>query len=341
MGQQKGEGSLLDRYADAVVAELMFLQRDLPWGAGYNAVAKSIPTPLEQADPVSFLTVKTLPPFKLPIQEGFKIIDGKLQGAAIIILFPSNEGHYQRKLIEITKKKLDSKYGMLSKKTMDTPQILGYAWLTKQFLVGLSIGQTDDPAVKKGKISPFGLSIELIHRIYAPAAVAEFERRIKMGTLESERSKTLDETGFPLKDANQLIQTIKYGDSTTNIRKYFVHFDVTVDNEMGIAASGFRHLDQPAAVEIWYHNGLVARKGIHLLYALTDIKPQTAMQKAIKDITKIYGQPISKSDRASLWLYGMVLITVVHNSEGKMVTIVFAHRDFDPQTNQFLKSVGR
>jgi hypothetical protein len=71
------------------------------------------------------------------------------------------------------------------------------------------------------------------------------------------------------------------------------------------------------------------------------MKPQTVMQKAIKDITKIYGQPISKIERASFWLYGRVLITVVHNSEGKMVTIVFAHRDFDPQTNQFLKSVGR
>lgn len=87
MGQQKAQESLLDSYANAVVAELMFLQRDLPWGAGYNAVAKSIPTPLEQAAPGSFLTGKTLPPFKLPIQEGFKIIDGKLQVAAIIILY--------------------------------------------------------------------------------------------------------------------------------------------------------------------------------------------------------------------------------------------------------------
>ena len=255
IGQQKGEESLLDRYGDAVVAEVMFLQRDLPWGAGYNAVAKSIPTPLEQADPVSFLTVKILPPFKLPIQEGFKIIDGKLQAAAISILFPSNERHYQRKLLEITKKKLDTKYGILSQKTMDTPQILVYAWSIKQFLVGLSIGQIDDPAVKKGEISPFGLSIDLIHRTFAPNAVAEFERRIKMGTLELERSKTLDESGFPLTDANQLIQRIKYGDSRANVRNFFVHFDVTVDNEIGIAASGFRHLDQPAAVEIWYQNG--------------------------------------------------------------------------------------
>ena len=74
-----------------------------------------------------------------------------------------------------------------------------------------------------------------------------------MGAFESERSKTLDEKGFTLNDANKMIESIRYGDSRTNIRKSFVHFDVTVDNEKGIAASGFRHLDQPAAVKYLKH----------------------------------------------------------------------------------------
>lgn len=135
-------------------------------------------------------------------------------------------------------------------------------------------------------------------------------------------------------EAAYLLEQIRFGASQDETRRLLRAYAIAIDNERGIAATGFIHLGVPAAVEVAYANGIVARKFIHLQYQERSGEPGATFEKAVATLQREYGRP-KVEGLTAVWLADPLFITV---SEGQgAIVIGYAHRKFDPETDRFFR----
>lgn len=316
--------------ATVIVDEILMMQKQLPWGKGLEALQRTVTGRLERTEAFDYVSSKTLPPLSLPVQQVFKLKNNSLGTGGFITYFSPSEQLLQRQLFETIPARLDKALKVKGAKSTDLPEMQGYSWSTAKFLVGVALFRLDDPGVERGRVAPLVIGIEILHRQFEPS-VAEFEARMRAGTLQTGRAKAVTPEGLLQQDPMVIFNQIPFGSRAEQARKALIHYDISVDNDASIAAAGFSYLGESAAVELVYVGGVIGRKFIHIMYELSGSSARAMLEKAVAALTKEYGRPYSRKQTTVVWLVDPLFVTASVVEHRGLVTIGFVHFTFDPE----------